>query len=200
MSQLQELLALLEDQWRRHDLPIAARLRPGLSEDEVRTRLATVDVTPSREYVEWFGWHDGASTESRMTPVHRIETLTRCIKQYTTHVNPVVLEEDTNAGWFPVATTIGGAVVVTDCTGSSPDLAITTVVSREGERYGPDYHLPSLVVPVRWWVDRFTTGTWAHEERFPEAVQNLLDDLDEEALEEALSAFPRTARHLGFIC
>jgi hypothetical protein len=197
MSELRDLLALLEDQWRRHDLPIAARLRPGLSEDEVRTRLATVDVTPSREYVEWFGWHDGASTESRMTPVHRIETLTRCLQQYTTHVNPVVLEEDTNAGWFPIATTIGGAVVVTDCTGSSPDLAITTVVSREGERYDPEYHLPSLATPVRWWVSMFTAGTWIHKEDFPEAVQTSLDEAD---LEEVLSAFPWTARQQGFIC
>jgi hypothetical protein len=196
MSELQELLVLLEDQWRRHELPIAGRLRPGLSEDEVRTRLAAVDVSPSREYVEWFGWHDGASTESMMTPAHRIETLTRCIKQYTTHVIPGGLDEETNAGWFPIATTIGGAVVVTDCTGSSPDLAVTAVVAREGDRCAPEYYLPSLVVPVRWWVDLFAAGTWIHKEDFPEAVQT---PLDEDALEEVLSAFPWTARQQGFI-
>ena len=200
MSELQNLLVLLEDQWRRHELPIGERLRPGLSEDEVRTRLAAVEVSPSREYVEWFGWHDGASTESMMTPVHRIETLDRCIEQYATHVIPGGLDEETNAGWFPIATSISGAVVVTDCTGSSSDLAVTTVVTREGERYSPEYYLPSLVVPVRWWVNRFTTGAWTRREDFPEAVRNLLDDLDEEALEEALSVFPWTARQQGFIC
>ena len=196
MSELQELLALLEDQWRRHDLPIAGRLRPGLSEDEVRTRLAAVDVSPSREYVEWFGWHDGVSEASMMTPIHRIETLTRCIEQYTTHVIPDGMDEETLGGWFPIATIISGSVVVTDCTGSSPDLAVTTVLTREREQYSPDYYLPSLAVPVRWWVDFFTAGTWIHKEDFPEAVQT---PLDEDALEEALSAFPWTTRQQGFI-
>lgn len=192
MSELQELLAQLERQWRRHDLPIAGRLRPGLSEDEVRTRLADLGVSPAREYVEWFGWHDGATTESMMTPVFRIETLQRCIQQYTTHVIPGGLDEETNAGWFPVATITDGSVIVTDCTGSSTDLAVTTIVTREGGRFPAEYQLPSLAVPVRWWVDLFTADAWTRWEGFPEAVRSHLD-------EEALSAFPWTARQQGFI-
>ena len=35
------------------------RLRPGLSEDEIRTRLGEVQLQPTQESLDWWMWHDG---------------------------------------------------------------------------------------------------------------------------------------------
>jgi hypothetical protein len=56
---LLELLVHLEAEWTRLRAPVAARLRPGLREEEVRSRLATLGLDAPDDLVTFFGWHDG---------------------------------------------------------------------------------------------------------------------------------------------
>ena len=90
----------------------------------------------------------------------RLESLDRCVQQYTTHVRSKAFDPDPNEGWFPVATGDDGSVIVTDCRETNPDRAITTVVNSLGDLKEREYWLPSLTVPVSGWLDCFDSGEW----------------------------------------
>lgn len=56
-----ELLDDLEQRWRALRVPIASRLRPGLTDREIDETTAPIGLALPPEARTWFGWHDGAS-------------------------------------------------------------------------------------------------------------------------------------------
>ena len=44
----------------RSDATVVRLMRPGLTEAQVRSRLHELNLEPTAEVLQWFGWHDGA--------------------------------------------------------------------------------------------------------------------------------------------
>jgi hypothetical protein len=60
VTELAGLLGELEETWRRKGFDQGSRLAPGLSPDEVGSRLDSEGLLAPGEAVDWFSWHDGA--------------------------------------------------------------------------------------------------------------------------------------------
>jgi hypothetical protein len=61
VTKLAAALVDLERAWLRNGMPHTEWLTRGLEASEVKAALATVDLTPPAEVVEWFAWHNGTS-------------------------------------------------------------------------------------------------------------------------------------------
>lgn len=60
-DRLRELLDRLEGHWVRQGAPVVERLRPGLSDAEIRELAAGLPFEIPPELRCWWGWHDGAA-------------------------------------------------------------------------------------------------------------------------------------------
>ncbi len=56
----QALLDQLEERWRTHDAPIARRLAPGLSDEEIDALAEPLELGVPSEARTWWRWHNGA--------------------------------------------------------------------------------------------------------------------------------------------
>jgi hypothetical protein len=64
MTLIDDLDRILE--WHtRHRSPVAKLMRPGLSEDEILTRMSGLPFRLSREFIELHRWRDGVPAEGR---------------------------------------------------------------------------------------------------------------------------------------
>ncbi len=61
MSELPELLAELDVEWRRLGLDVDHSLAPGVPNEVSHAELAVISSAPCEEAVEWFAWHNGPS-------------------------------------------------------------------------------------------------------------------------------------------
>jgi hypothetical protein len=59
MSELPDVLAEMDVEWARLGLDVNRFVAPGIDEDSTRTELSGISMTPCREAVEWFAWHNG---------------------------------------------------------------------------------------------------------------------------------------------
>jgi cell wall assembly regulator SMI1 len=104
MSHLTDALARLENEWQAQDMPIVQLLRPGLTAETITATLRDVRVTPHREVIEWFSWHDGCSDYVEAGFYSRLLGLDEAIEQYVTHVLAGEgVDQLYHPGWFPVA-------------------------------------------------------------------------------------------------
>lgn len=175
---LPDLLAELEQVWRQVDLPLVHRLRPGLSEDHVRTRLAEHGLSAPDEVIQWFGWHDGyeALRAHDFAPVGELITLDAGLALYR---EPITFGERGiplyDSGWLAVVHWSFAAHMVLDCTHTGQHATTASLSFPEpGEVVPPPDRHPSLTVPVAWWLERWRTGAWypannavCHDEELP---------------------------------
>jgi cell wall assembly regulator SMI1 len=59
----EQLLKQLKRRWKEQGAPIAAALRPGLTDDEMDRLTSPIGLRLPREARRWWGWHDGASPQ-----------------------------------------------------------------------------------------------------------------------------------------
>ncbi|CAN5351264.1 hypothetical protein BH11ACT3_BH11ACT3_16270 [soil metagenome] len=82
--------------------------RPGLSEAEIRERLALIGVEPPAEVVTWWSWHDGWEIPLSMSPI----TLQRSIQQRTEQEDLGTELDQWNPDWLWVAGASNDAIAV----------------------------------------------------------------------------------------
>ncbi len=163
-ADLTEQLDRLVEEMARHRWPEFCRLRPGLSEDEIRTRMAAHDLAPTGEVLTWYRYHNGTDPECFAFHGWLLslqESLDDCYPLIKMNADFPV---HGGRGWLPV-TRYHGEVTVADCREPTSPTSLTTIYSWDGCLLPPYMWAPSLAMVVRWWTDRIADGrrTWDPE-------------------------------------
>jgi hypothetical protein len=170
-GRLRLALERLEAALIRTGYPIAEGLQPGLSEDEVRTRLAAIGVDPPDDLVTWFGWHDGYETPTGgsyygwICPAFEILTLEEACERHAYHQQDLLLStpyRDQQTEWFPVLRSDAASCVInySDDVESRGSVAICDAGVVEP---APGRRPASLVEPIELWLSYLDSGLWRCE-------------------------------------
>jgi hypothetical protein len=161
-----EHLEGLERHWRRQRMPIADRLRPGLSDDEIDELVGPLGLRLPNEPRRWWRWHDGAYAWGEGGPIWQVSMLPgrafvplraavehcrmcRKIAREVEPDDPAILFPDF---LFPI-TDVGN--VACDC--SVADEAPSPVWNTRAEfDVGPVAR--SFGEMVAWWLENFDAG------------------------------------------
>jgi hypothetical protein len=136
-------------------------LNPGLSEDQIRTEFARINLRPPDEVVTWFQWHNGGSGSVAFTPFFALLPLQRAIENY--QKQELGTEPwQYRPGWLAYAGT--GLPSLVDCNGNPADPAPVRFhdtwdggfVSESPESQPQ----PSMCVPVTWWIEALHNGNY----------------------------------------
>jgi hypothetical protein len=170
---LEEVLAELEDRLLTIGAGVAGLLAPGLSEDQVRTRLGELGMEPPGELVTWFGWHDGLINPDpaferydRVIRWHPM-TLEQCIQDWSGQPRgPEDWQWDPT--WLPVGHYDNSSRLTVDCTPPQQRLARLSAYGAEEGGFGRCAApvVIGLAGVVRWWLDALDAG---HITYVPEA-------------------------------
>jgi len=171
---LGEVLAELEERLVTTGAGVAGLLAPGLSEDQVRSRLGELGMEPPGELVTWFGWHDGLVKHpdpafEQFYPVIRWHpmSLEQCILDWTGQ--PRGAEDwQWDPTWLPIGHYGNSDRLTVDCTPPQQWPARLSIYSAEEGGFG---RCDAPVVTgfagvVRWWLDALDAG---HITYVPEA-------------------------------
>lgn len=171
LSRLRDLLQSLELHWQRAGAPVANRLAPGLSDEEIDRLTAPLGLRLPADARALFAWHNGTEGENAhglsIGPPHNFGPLAAQVAQCWTerryaeeHVRLGLFEraEDSwGAGWFPLLS--GGTsrqLIVVDCAVAKGAPALVGLVAKEVR------HLPSAAVTlteiIEFWVQCFENG------------------------------------------
>lgn len=148
-------LAALEDRWRELDLPVAAGLQPGLSEEEIRSAWAARGLVPPAEIITWFSWHDGSLPGHPGMPGTRILNLER-----TLEFQEIYAMGPEHGHWIPITADRGGASLCVSAAHPEAGPAKVTFLLKVPEPRDEPYTLEQV---VRVWGDRFDRGDWYRE-------------------------------------
>jgi hypothetical protein len=156
---LSHWLTRIELAWRARDFPVAQVLRPGLPADEVRRRLAVIDVPAHEDLVTWFSWHDGTPTDSPFSavPAGFLYSLDDAVRDWhdllaggaDARLNEFLRD------WFPIISAGPDMLCVHSTSG---ELGYHDIV--ELGPPPPWRRLPSLTYTVERWVHRVQDGRW----------------------------------------
>lgn len=147
---------------------IAEGLQPGLSEADLRERLAPFVLDPPNELITLFGWHDGSrpdDLDSWFGPVHSFLALDKAIEDYEFIQEPDMIEVWVRVGdiehteWFPLID-FDGAWVLMDCHRESASRG--KVVGYRPEDGMPAYRA-ALTEPLERWAGYINSGVWRRE-------------------------------------
>jgi len=192
VTELTGLLHELEEQWRRHHLPIVDKLKPGLEATEVRQRLQSVGLAAPSEIIEWYGWHDGAEPQGRMAPLFDTLTLAKCLELYVLNVRAKMQDPLETPGLLPVMVSGRGECVVVDARDENSEVVVVALQGRELDLAPPEYHLPSLATLIGWWVELFKSDAWSAHPDFEHDIKSNLSTADR-------ARYPQIAVEQGFV-
>jgi hypothetical protein len=151
------LLERLLSAWREQGAPIADRLVPGLSDQEMDDLMAPTGLRLPAEARCWWGWHDGitnyVSRAKEMGPDIDIQPLAEAI-EFVAEFPLGGGDEEAPATWFPFAGVPRG-VLTLDC--AADDLAPTHRVDFE-VGLGPG--TASMGEMVLLWIQMMESGAW----------------------------------------
>lgn len=154
-SGLADALGALEDRWRELDLPVAAGLQPGLSEDEIRAAWAPRAIVPPAEIITWFSWHNGSLPGYPGMPWTRLPNLAETLKSH--QIDSMIPEL---AHWIPITRDRGGGTLCVSATHFEAVSAKITFLLKVPEPRDEPYTLEQV---VRVWINRFDRGDWYRE-------------------------------------
>jgi cell wall assembly regulator SMI1 len=178
------MLEALDQQWRRQGAPIAASLRPGLSDAEMEAIVGPLGVMLPAEARVWWGWHDGTSAMTNdyalgldfiFLPLERAVAVYRQVREIALSVaaprpGEEELDEDSiwDQSWFPLSKGGDGTVVACDCTveeGAPSPIRSVNWGNRGARSAAPV--ADSLGTVVSWWIEALDGGAWtySHERR-----------------------------------
>jgi hypothetical protein len=169
----QGLLSQLADAWTAQGTPIAGRLAPGLSDDEMDELTAPLGLRLPVEARVWWGWHDGApwrpggelTPERSIGPGVEYMPLRDAVKDYLMDREIFAeIEGDPEpfrpAAYFPITRTSGP--VLCDCSvaegAPSPIYYTHTYGEPLEELERPAAR--SFGEMVGWWIDALNDGAW----------------------------------------
>jgi cell wall assembly regulator SMI1 len=172
LTELSDLLARLEEHWRRVDAPVARAARPGLPPEEIDRLTAEVNIFLPAEARTWFEWHDGSGEgvdfKATMGPRFGLWSLSLLVATYRReraqvkewHADP----EDPRIGWpkawFPITQSdFTRDVVVVDCSVEAGQPTGVGHVGTDGN-YAVGI-VPSLTDLVRFWVSCHDAGLYS---------------------------------------
>jgi cell wall assembly regulator SMI1 len=179
-----ELLESLRERWERIGAPIALGLAPGLSEDEIDSRMEPIGLTLPTEARLWFRWHDGVPhvvppllKEARWLGLYEFMQLAEAVEEYKKWI--AISHEAATAdragrtgdpefvwvrAWFPFLSSGGGYPVVCDCAGDPADPA--PIHSYHAEFYEESRRpvVQSFGTMVRWFVQAIDAGAWYYDQ------------------------------------
>ncbi len=155
-----ELLEDLEKRWRDQRAPIAERLQPGLTVDEMETAVAPLGLELPEEAKVWWGWHDGAACADLGVPVaFSYASLQHAVESAEFHrnlANEVMPEDPTwmwNWSWLPWSSDISGAALVIE---ARADMQVSPVsVHLKDDSADVPESAPSMGTLVSWWIELF---------------------------------------------
>lgn len=148
--------------------PLIEGLRPGLSEAEVRARLAEIGVDPPSDIITLFGWHDGYESppdsewHGRICAAYTLLTLDEACQLHVENQEPLELAaaytgEATE--WFTVFATDAGFLVINY--GDDPETRGRVAMSDSGDiEPAPDRRPASLADTIELWTSYFGSGQW----------------------------------------
>lgn len=150
MSQLRlEQLHALEGRWRSANAPILGHLRPGLSVDAIRAKVARYpDLHLPEELELWWSWHNGASNGT-IGGTRLALSLEQALHHYEDASQP------DGDHWLKIASEQDEIYI--DCSGASSTVGkIYSVPFAEPARVA----LPSVGALVDTWIDLIDRGAW----------------------------------------
>lgn len=167
-GRLRHALERLEAALTETGYPIAEGLRPGLSEDAIRSRLANIDVDPPQDLITLFGWHDGYDTPANGTyhgwlcPAFEIITLDEACARHAYHQDDLASRlrySDGQSEWFPLLRADAASCVInySDDPATRGRIAICDAGVVEPV---PEKRPDSLIEPVEMWLSYFDAGWW----------------------------------------
>jgi hypothetical protein len=146
-------------------IPALAHLAPGLDETRIERALSAVGLEPVGEVLSVFGWHDGFRREDMMPGDWNINprglrllTLEDAVSAYGEYFrhHKNIRDEMDLTGWFPIFAWGPGFVTV-HC--EHPD-AGTHETWLWDPWTGEEVAVPSLDLPLSWWITFLETGAW----------------------------------------
>jgi len=184
------LLERLAEQWRRHDAPIARRLAPGLTDQEMDALTEPLGLRVPPEARTWWRWHNGARDASILTgggkafaSLERCVSLAAQIREIAREaVRPYGLSAQQsdeqargiwNWDWLPLSEDGVGTMLVIDAAVENPRALCP--VSYRGPDHGTDdavVVMPSIGALVQEWTRALETGRGVH---VPQTDQWALD-------------------------
>jgi hypothetical protein len=167
-------LEQLKEKWRQQGAPIPDHLRPGLSDDEMDSLTAPIELTLPTEARTWWGWHDGVDIHegypaAQLGPRHDFYTLEHAVGQYRFvremwhDIDPDKIDYWWRPTWFPI--TFGNGYIRFDCdVPSRAPAPIYWTHSHDHDHHGLTHpRVPSFGVMVDWWLDAFECEAWRYD-------------------------------------
>jgi cell wall assembly regulator SMI1 len=177
------LLQQLAAQWRKHDLPIARRLAPGLSDAEMDALVQPAGLAVPREARTWWGWHNGAHDSAIVTSGGKgFSSLERCVSLaaemreiardvaspycLSSHEAEEMARGVWNWEWLPLCEDGVGGMLVIEGKVDEPK-AICPVWHRAIDDSTDQAAIlaPSIGALVQQWTIAVQTATGSHSER-----------------------------------
>lgn len=158
---LADVLAELEGRLHTLGAGVAALLAPGLSEDQVRSRLAELGMEPPGELVTWFGWHDGLLDHpdpalEQFYPVIRwhLMSLEQCLQDWFGQPRGAEVWQ-WDPTWLPIGHYGNADRLTVNCTPPQQRSARLSIYSAEEGGFGRCEApiVTGFAGVVRWWLD-----------------------------------------------
>lgn len=165
---LKNALDRLERALAANDWPVVRGLRPGLSEVDIRQRLADIGFDPPEDLIDAFTWHDGYDQPDDqlpgwqggwITPRLCVASLSQSLSSYDLIWPDFEEQYDEPEGrWFPVFNGPIGTVVI-NC-GDDPSTRGSVSVWDPVDGLSEGYRPASLAEPADWWANWLETGDY----------------------------------------
>jgi cell wall assembly regulator SMI1 len=174
-----DLLDELEGQWRRQRAPLAAGLRPGLTDQDIDDLTAPLEIRLPREARMWWQWHDGAGSTGGLAVDRELgpglafyslrEAVELCrqmrdmFRDIWAADGPEVVDYWWRPTWFPISERRGA--IRCDCAvADDQPTPIYWAYSHDHDAEGlTKPRVDSFGTMVRWWIDALETGAWSYD-------------------------------------
>ncbi len=156
---LRDLLSAFDEETERRGGSNKEQLQDGLSEDEIRTALGAIGLTPPDELVVWWGWHNGIRPGKQSQSRWEQRRLDDSVQIYRQQLLGTGVGE-WNPNWLRFAGphTNHGWSVSCAPDGFPPLVRATDPVEATTQPEETRFQVVSLCTPVTWWLTGITEG------------------------------------------
>jgi cell wall assembly regulator SMI1 len=187
-----ELLEELHEQWVRNGAPITTALNPGLSDDEIDSLTAPLEIVMPDEARLWWKWHNGVPYGSPsacwcgFVEYARLALAVKIVERnreeadmqvkFAREYDPTTPHDPSEwwrPSWMAITQRAGGAPIVFDCAVARDATTPIDVVDGEMKGIYPSPAAQSFGELITAWIEMFTTGAWSFDKT---AGEWLFDD------------------------